>query len=248
MDTKNKKNIPYFSSLPALAILANICALADFGIIKSSDFIVGFLFLSGSILSLIVYLILSLYHKKKNLVTKSSRFSNVSRNSLDPALQKTDDIQHEFAIDLWMKSVAKENDLKLFSEQFFRFLSKEFELVQGILFLKTPDTNIFKAITTYAYFNENTPSDFEEGEGLHGQVAKLKKHISVTEIPANQIKIISGLGEITPGQLHIIPLVLENVCIGILELAFFKAQKDEMINQMLHMCNKLTIGISERNN
>jgi len=246
VETKSIKKIPNFSFLPGLAILGNIIALADFCFIKSTYFLAGYLSLSLSIFFLLIYIFLNLYYKKNSKDSLNFRVSNLRGNALDPALLKTEDTQHEYAIDLWMKSLAKENDLKLFSEHFFRFLSKEFELAQGILFLKNAENKVFKPISTYAYFNDDSPSEFEEGEGLHGQVAKLHKHISITEIPENHIKIISGLGETTPGQLLIIPLIAEKDCIGILELAFFKAHKDINIQQMLQMSNQLTVGIRER--
>lgn len=60
------------------------------------------------------------------------------------------------------------------------------------------------------------------GEGLVGQAAYEKKTIVFTEVPEDYIKVNSGLGNVTPKNIILVPLVLEGNLKGVIEIG--KAQ------------------------
>ncbi|MBL6447106.1 PAS domain-containing protein [Fulvivirga sp. 29W222] len=62
----------------------------------------------------------------------------------------------------------------------------------------------------------------EEGDGLLGQAMLEKNLIHRTEIPDRYTTITSGLGEATPTNLLVVPLVIEDNFCGAIELASFK--------------------------
>ena len=64
----------------------------------------------------------------------------------------------------------------------------------------------------------------EEGgaEGLVGQVYQQKKIMHLQNVPPQYIKITSGLGGAVPRALLLVPLVSNEQCMGVLELAAFK--------------------------
>ncbi len=66
----------------------------------------------------------------------------------------------------------------------------------------------------------------EKGQGLVGQCWKSGETIYLTEIPQDYTTITSGLGAVTPGCLLITPLKLNEVTIGVLEMAAFQEFKD----------------------
>jgi signal transduction histidine kinase/CheY-like chemotaxis protein len=57
------------------------------------------------------------------------------------------------------------------------------------------------------------------GEGLVGQVAFEKERIILSNVPANYIKISSGLGRAKPANLIILPVLFENEVKAVIELA-----------------------------
>ncbi len=66
------------------------------------------------------------------------------------------------------------------------------------------------------------PDAFPVGVGLVGQAARDRERILVTEVPAEYLRIASGLGEAAPLTLVILPVVFEEQVLGVMELASFK--------------------------
>jgi len=117
--------------------------------------------------------------------------------------------------------INPKESLKDFSERILLNLSKHFEIVQGIIYLKNSKTQEFESLCTYAYTSDKDPAPFKPGDGLPGQVAKNKTIMNLTSIPQGYLEIQSGLGNSSPNNLLIIPLLLNKETIGIIELASF---------------------------
>ena len=65
------------------------------------------------------------------------------------------------------------------------------------------------------------PSQFRLGQSLIGQAARTKKPIVVTDLPADYVKISSGLGEAAPVNLMILPIMFEDHVLGVIEAGSF---------------------------
>jgi signal transduction histidine kinase/CheY-like chemotaxis protein/HAMP domain-containing protein len=75
----------------------------------------------------------------------------------------------------------------------------------------------------YAYrTRKNLPMEFGLGEGLIGQCALEKKRIVITDVPRDYIKISSALGEATPANLIVLPVLFEGEVRAVIELASFQ--------------------------
>jgi CheY-like chemotaxis protein/CHASE3 domain sensor protein len=59
------------------------------------------------------------------------------------------------------------------------------------------------------------------GEGLIGQCAVERKPIVITDLPNDYLRISSGLGEAHPRTLVLLPVLLQDRLVGVLELALF---------------------------
>jgi signal transduction histidine kinase/HAMP domain-containing protein len=66
-------------------------------------------------------------------------------------------------------------------------------------------------------------TSFRLGEGLVGQCAREKKRILLTDVPGDYVKINSGLGEATPLNIVVLPVLFEGSVHAVLELASFSA-------------------------
>ncbi|WP_246354680.1 hybrid sensor histidine kinase/response regulator [Nocardioides ungokensis] len=80
-----------------------------------------------------------------------------------------------------------------------------------------------RRIASYGYRPlKGVPDTFEFGEGLVGQSARDRERILVTDVPADYLKIASGLGEAAPLTIVILPVVFEEQVLGVMELASFR--------------------------
>src|SRR5271154_6237401 len=64
-------------------------------------------------------------------------------------------------------------------------------------------------------------SEFRLGEGLVGQCAQEKESILLTDVPSDYVTINSGLGESTPMNIIVLPILFEGSVRAVVELASF---------------------------
>jgi signal transduction histidine kinase/HAMP domain-containing protein/ActR/RegA family two-component response regulator len=86
------------------------------------------------------------------------------------------------------------------------------------------------------------PSQFQLGQSLIGQVAKTKRPIVVTDVPAGYVRISSGLGEAPPVNLIVLPIVFEDQVLGVIEAGSFSpftGVHQDFLAQLME-----TIGVS----
>lgn len=82
----------------------------------------------------------------------------------------------------------------------------------------------------YAYNRKkHINKQINPGEGLVGQCFLEKDIIVITNVPADYITITSGLGEALPRCIILIPLIMENQAVGVIEIASFKKFDDYQI-------------------
>ena len=62
---------------------------------------------------------------------------------------------------------------------------------------------------------------FAMGEGLVGQAAQERRPLLIADAPADYVKIGSGLGEASPVNIIVLPIVFEDAVLGAIELASF---------------------------
>jgi CheY-like chemotaxis protein/HAMP domain-containing protein len=76
---------------------------------------------------------------------------------------------------------------------------------------------------SYAYQTRKSVSNtFKLGEGLIGQSALEKKAILLTNVPGDYVQISSGLGQSTPLNILVIPILFEDDVSAVIELASFQ--------------------------
>jgi signal transduction histidine kinase/CheY-like chemotaxis protein/HAMP domain-containing protein len=102
---------------------------------------------------------------------------------------------------------------------------------QHAVFYINDDSNdnepVLKLLASYAYKErKNLSSQFKPGEGLVGQCALEKQSILLTEVPPDYIKISSGLGEATPLNVIVQPVLFEGDVTAVVELASFHRFSD----------------------
>ncbi len=190
--------------------------------------------------SLFVIVIMLTYRNENEELTKGVNIIDESSNNNT----NTNEVLQDELIDIesYSKRILPKEDSKLtltkYSEKFLSNIAKEFDIVQGLLFVKEKESDIFNITAKYAYFGEEEPKSFKSGESLSGQVVKNKTILYLKDIPENYVTILSGLGSSSPNNLLLIPIIINNETIGLVELASFKEFK--------HKFNDLFEKISEQ--
>jgi GAF domain-containing protein len=91
--------------------------------------------------------------------------------------------------------------------------------------------NLLKLVSCYAYTRKKfIEQSYEAGQGLIGQAYLEKEYIYLTQVPADYVRITSGLGESTPRSILIMPLKVNDRVEGIIELASFTKFDDHQIS------------------
>jgi PAS domain S-box-containing protein len=106
-------------------------------------------------------------------------------------------------------------------------LTKYVNAIQGGFYLlddSDPYNRVFNLNAFFAYDRRKfADQKIKWGDGLIGTCAMEKKTIHLKGIPESYIKVTSGLGEATPDNLIVAPMIYEEQIYGVLELASFSA-------------------------
>ena len=103
-------------------------------------------------------------------------------------------------------------------------------------------TPVFKLNSTYAHRErKGLRNQFRIGEGLVGECAFEKERVLITEVPPDYIRISSGLGEASPLNIVVLPVLFEGQVKAVVELASFNHFKDIHLTLLDQLTE--TIGI-----
>lgn len=180
----------------------------------------------------------SLIHMQQSL--KVAKENEVTRKAEDDKRQWTNAGLAKFS-----EILRQNNDkLEILSAEIIKNVVHYIGANQGGLFILNDDEpeNIhFELLAAFAYNRQKfITKQILFGEGLVGTCALEKQTIFLTEIPENYIEITSGLGEARPRCLLIVPLLIEEKVLGILELASF----NEIQQHQIEFVEKLAQSIA----
>ncbi|MBD2385638.1 HAMP domain-containing protein [Cylindrospermum sp. FACHB-282] len=118
-----------------------------------------------------------------------------------------------------------QRDLETVSKLILSELAPLVGAQQGVFYLMDSGENsvYLKLLSSYAYRErKHLANRFYLGEGLVGQCALERERILLTEIPSDYVKITSGLGESTPLNAVVLPVLFEGQVTAVIELASFR--------------------------
>jgi HAMP domain-containing protein/signal transduction histidine kinase/CheY-like chemotaxis protein len=98
------------------------------------------------------------------------------------------------------------------------------EMQHGVFYITdtSQDDTVLKLLASYAARKRKSiATEFQLGESLVGQCAVEKERIIVKNPPAGYVKINSGLGEATPANIVVLPVLFEGQVKAVIELASF---------------------------
>ncbi len=144
------------------------------------------------------------------------------------------------------------HNLDQMSDRMLANLVKYTDVNQGGFFIAHEDADgsrYMELTACYAYNRKKfTESRIEEGQGLLGQVMLEKSIIYLTDIPDDYVNITSGLGESTPQNVVIIPLMVNDKFYGAIELASFNALETYEIDFLSELAENIASAVASVKN
>ncbi|MEU4744873.1 HAMP domain-containing protein, partial [Actinosynnema sp. NPDC023658] len=151
-------------------------------------------------------------------------------NSMVESLRDTTKANHDQD---WLKSnlarisglMQGRRDLVVVAELIMDELTPLVSAQYGAFFLAddTSQTPELKLIGSYGTPDDpdapSRPTRFRFGQSLVGQAARSRRIIAVDEVPEDYVSISSGLGRTAPVNLVVLPIVVEEQVLGVIELA-----------------------------
>lgn len=140
---------------------------------------------------------------------------------------------------------AYSQDLEKACDRAISLITRYIDANAGALFLHEEAGNhsYLEMIACYANGKRKYISKkFSTSEGLVGQVFMEKAHIIANNIPEEHIQIASGLGELAPTHLLIVPMLQNDIVIGVMEFASFRPF-DALIVEMAERLANVTASI-----
>jgi len=135
-----------------------------------------------------------------------------------------------------------------FAYNIISYLVKYMDANQGGFFLveqKDGQEKYFDLKASYAYDRRKfADKKIVWGEGIIGTCAMEKQSVYMTDLPDGYLEITSGIGQATPDHLLIVPLLVQNEVLGIIELASFKTILDFEIGFVESIAESTSITLS----
>ena len=135
------------------------------------------------------------------------------------------------------------NNLTALGDEIIKNLVWYLNSVQGGLFVidDKSETEKYELVAAFAFDRKKyLNKSFAKGEGLGGTCAAERDIIHLTEIPQEYIEIASGLGGSNPNALLLVPLIVEDEVLGVIELSSFNKYKPHEIELVKKLAQ--TIG------
>jgi len=116
-----------------------------------------------------------------------------------------------------LEALQSTQDYPGFGKALLSRLSQSIPLIYGAFYVADESRKRFCRAYSFANTDLGGPSEFALGEGLAGQAAVERRMLEVTA--GNQVRISAGMGTLTVGKIHFIPVVNKDQATAVIELA-----------------------------
>ena len=142
-----------------------------------------------------------------------------------------------------------QRDLQTVAKQILSELASLVNAQHGVFYMANANSSngdtVLRLLSSYAYRErKHLANSFRLGEGLVGQAALEQERILLTSVPDDYIKINSALGESTPLNVVVLPVVFEHSVKAVIELASFYRFSDIHLTFMEQLTESIAIVLN----
>ena len=196
-------------------------------------------------------LLVESFNKMSTQINTKTAELKEKQNQLEQELTEREQIEHtlqenQVILEKINQEIEEQNKMKTGLNQLITSMHGEQDiselgnniLMSIVTFLKLPlgavyilnSDHLLQRVSSYGYpENKNIPESFALGSGLVGQAALEGKPITIRNIP-EYAKVSFGFGNASPEEIVLIPLVYNDITVGVLELGSFKSISENLLN------------------
>jgi len=202
-------------------------------------YLIGFTFVVG--LTALFFPILAISKEESLLTEVSSKsiidYEEAVHKQEEFLTEENDSMEVELKRKLELIVRSHENKVTAKDKLLWEFCNA-YEISQALWFSYSKIDNDFRLEHTFAYSeSKNSVAPIVEGDGLTGQAILDRTPYYIKEVPEGYIKITSGLGEVLPKSLLIIPCIKNDSVSAVYELASLKDYTKEEFDSLVSICS-----------
>lgn len=136
-------------------------------------------------------------------------------------------------------------DIEQISYDVVSFMVQYIEAHQGAIFIYKDENQMLELTAAFAADrNKYLQKSVKIREGLVGACAAEKDILHYKTVPDDYLLITSGLGEAKPKELLFVPMILDNLLFGVIELATLKSFGDEVVDFLKRVSTNIASSLN----
>ncbi len=144
-----------------------------------------------------------------------------------------------------VESTRGEQEIEQLSDNITTSISKHIHAAVGAFFLVNGAGNKFRQTGGYAYSpKKGSQNQYEYGEGLIGQTAAEKKIKLLTNFPADYFNISSGMGDVTPSHLFLIPILFEQKTLAVIVFGLYQEPEEKILQLLTAISESIGVAVN----
>ena len=165
-------------------------------------------------------------------------------NALDRMVEKVANNFHEKTVMAELSDQMRgEQDISTLSMHIITHLAQIFKAQMASLYLVDQNGETMTMKGSYAFHKrKGLNSTIQIGQGVAGQAALENNMISITDLPADYVRIHSTLGDAVPYNVLAVPFSHEDTVLGVLEFASFQEFSDEQMEFFNNVTEHIAIA------
>ncbi|RUL73134.1 response regulator [Dyella choica] len=171
--------------------------------------------------------------ERRDEIGEISRALQVFRNMVMETHEQAQLKSHVTAISTNLQSATNHRE---FAERFVNQLAPSINAGVALFYGFDESRQRLDLLGSYGLRIQNSPDAYMPGEGLVGQCAASRLAIVLDDVPANYLRIDWGGGSALPRHLTILPLMVRDQLVGVLEFAGFTAptaHHEQLLEELL---------------
>jgi HAMP domain-containing protein/CheY-like chemotaxis protein/signal transduction histidine kinase len=140
-----------------------------------------------------------------------------------------------------------QRDMTTVSQMVLSELAPLVDAQQGVFYVNGSNNGqpLMKLLGSYAYAErKNLANEFKAGQGLVGQCVLEREKILLTNVPPDYIHVKSGLGQASPLNIIVLPVLFESEVKAVIELASFNRFNDTHLTFLEQLTESIGIVLN----